>query len=271
MCDPHPAMCFTADDRPPLPPIRGGSVDARDLTLTSRDGTPVPAFAARADAPTGAGIVVVPDVRGLHPYYEELVLRFAEAGVHALAFDFYARSAGSQRRDADFDPQPHVLQLDVNRVNEDVAAAVAALRAPEGGTPERVFTVGFCLGGRISLLQATSGLGLAGVIGFYPWPTGEHRSKLPAPTDEAPRFGCPVLTLYGEADPGIGPEAREAFAHALAQAGVDHRSVTYPGAPHSFFDRKAEEHADASADAWRQVLEFVGVSESSDVADWSRG
>jgi carboxymethylenebutenolidase len=70
-------MCFDDDARPPLPPIRGGAIDARDVRLTSADGTEFAAYAARADAPTGAGIVIIPDVRGLHPYYEELTLRFA--------------------------------------------------------------------------------------------------------------------------------------------------------------------------------------------------
>ena len=253
-------MCFSPEDRPPLPPIGGDAVDGRDVKLTSRDGTSVPAYAARAGSPSGAGIVIVPDVRGLHPYYEALALRFAEAGVHAVAIDFYARTAGSEKRDESFEPQPHVLELRHDRVNEDVAAAAAFLRSAGGGEPDRLYAIGFCLGGRISLLQAASGLGLDGVIGFYPWPTGDHRSGLPAPSDEAPRFGCAVLALYGEADAGIPADARETFDRALAEAGVEHRSITYPGAPHSFFDRKATEFADASADAWRQVLDFMGVA-----------
>lgn len=253
-------MCFSADARPPLPPIRGGAIDARDLVLASRDGAEFAAYAARAERPTGAGIVIIPDVRGLHPYFEELALRFAEAGVHAVALDPYARSAGTAKRDEDFDPQPHVLALEPDRVNDDVAAAAEFLRSPDGGEPERLYTIGFCLGGRISLLQAATGLGLSGVIGFYPWPVDEHRSGLPAPADEAPRFGCEVLAIYGGADQGISPEARDAFDRALDDAGVQHRTIVYPGAPHSFFDRKAAEFSDASTDAWRQVLDFVGVA-----------
>jgi carboxymethylenebutenolidase len=250
-------MCFSTDARPPLPPIRGAALDTRDLTLTGRDGAAFAASAARAAQPSGAGIVIVPDVRGLHPYYEELARRFAEAGVHAVAIDLYARSAGSTKRDASFEYEPHVMRLDPDQVDGDVAAAVAFLRSPDGGEPARVHTVGFCLGGRISLLQARSGLGLSGVIGFYPWPVGPHRSGIAAPADEAPRFGCPVLTLYGGADQGIPQETRETFDRALDAAGVPHRSIVYEGAPHSFFDRKAEDYADASADAWRQMLEFM--------------
>jgi carboxymethylenebutenolidase len=253
-------MCFDPDARPPLPPIRGAAVDARDLVLTGRDGARVAAHAARADRPSGAGIVVIPDVRGLHPYYEELTRRFAEAGVHAVAIDLYSRTAGTGKRDADFVYEPHVGQLRADALDADVAAAADHLRTPDGGEPERLYTVGFCIGGRVSLLQAASGLGLAGVIGLYPWPVGPHRSGLPAPADEAPRFGCPVLTLYGEADAGIPAEARDAFARSLEAAGVQHRSITYPGAPHSFFDRKATEYADHSADAWREMLAFMGIA-----------
>jgi carboxymethylenebutenolidase len=252
-------MCFDTDARPPLPPIHGGAIDARSISLTSRDGTAVPAYAARAERPAGAGIVVIPDVRGLHPYYEELALRFAEAGVHAVALDLYARSADSRKRGEGFEHEPHVRQLRTEAIDQDVAAAVAFLRSAEGGEPERIYTVGFCLGGRVSLLQAAAGLDLAGVIGFYPWPVGEHRSGLPAPADEAPRFACPVLNLYGGEDRGIPAEARAEFDRALTDASVEHRSVVYDGAPHSFFDRKAAEFADASDDAWRRMLAFMNV------------
>ena len=254
-------MCFDHEARPPLPPIRGGALDAGDRLLTSADGTRVAAYAARAEEPSGAGIVILPDVRGLHPYYEELALRFAEAGVHAVAVDPYARTAGAEKRGEGFEYEPHVAQLSHEGANGDVAAAVELLRG-EGGPADRVYTVGFCLGGRVSLLQAASDIGLAGVIGLYPWPVGPHRSGLPAPADEASRFRCPVLTLYGGEDAGIPAEVRKEFADVLAAAGIEHSSVTYEGAPHSFFDRRAAAHADASADAWRRMLEFMGVEAS---------
>ena len=251
-------MCFTVDDRPPLPPIRGSALDSRDLTLTASDGTNVAAFAARAEQPSGAGIVIIPDVRGLHPFYEDLALRFAEAGVHAVAFDLYSRTAGTGKRDASFDYAEHRGRLEIDTLNADVAAAAAFLRSDEGGNPDSSYTVGFCIGGRISYLQAASGIGLDGVIGFY-GPPAAGRSSLPAPTDEAPRFSCPVLGLFGGDDAAIPAEARDEFDRALTAAGVEHRFVVYEGAPHSFFDRKFEEYADASADAWRQMLDFIGT------------
>jgi carboxymethylenebutenolidase len=120
-----------------------------------------------------------------------------------------------------------------------------------------VFTVGFCFGGRLAFVSATFGLDLAGVIGFYGVPLGPGRNDVPAPVDVADRFASPVLGLFGGADSAIPPTSVEAFETALGGAGVEHRLVTYPDAPHSFFDRSFQEHAAASADAWRQVLGFI--------------
>jgi carboxymethylenebutenolidase len=250
-------MCYDDQARPPLPPIRGAAGDAGGLLLTSADGTSLSAFAARAATPGGPGIVVLPDVRGLHPFFEELALRFAEAGVHAVAIDYFARTAGTARREPGFDHQVHVSQTQPATLFADVAAAAAFLRSPEGGAADRLYTVGFCFGGRLSFLQATTDLGLAGVIGFYGWPVGPHRTGLPSPAEEADRFACGVLALWGGADEGIGPDAVATFDAALDRAGVKHRSVVYPDAPHSFFDRTSAEHAAASDDAWREMLDFM--------------
>jgi carboxymethylenebutenolidase len=229
------------------------------MTLTAGDGIAVAAYAARAEQPGGPGIVVLPDVRGLHPFFEELALRFAEAGVHAVAIDYFSRSAGTGHRPEGFEYEEHVKQMRAESIDADVAAAAAFLRSPDGGSAERVYTVGFCIGGRISFVQAATQDGLAGVIGFYGWPIGEHRSGLPSPAELVDRMRCPVLALWGGADRGIGPEVVAAFESALEAAGVEHRSITYPDAPHSFFDRTAAEYDKESEDAWRQMLDFVGT------------
>ena len=252
-------MCYDADARPPLPPIRGGAVDARELTLSSADGTQVGAYAARAAEPSGAGVVVLPDVRGLHPFFEELSLRFAEAGVDAIAIDYFSRTADTSRRGPDFDHASHVPLTRHQTLNADVAAAAEYLRSEAGGSVERLYTVGFCFGGRLSYLQAAAGIGAAGVIGFYGWPVGSNSAGLPAPADEAGSFRCPVLAIWGGADRGIGPDAVATFDQAMDRAGVAHTTIVYPGAPHSFFDRSSGEQADASAAAWREVLTFMGV------------
>jgi carboxymethylenebutenolidase len=260
-------MCYDADARPPLPPVRGSALDAGDLTLTAADGVAVAAYGARAATPGGPGIVVLPDVRGLHPFFEELALRLAEAGVHAMAIDYFSRTAGTGRRPEGFDYQPHAEAVRHSTLNMDVAAAAAHLRSPEGGAVERLYTVGFCMGGRLSFLQAADGPGVDGVIGFYGWPVGTGKRDLPAPIDQVERFEAPVLALWGGADRGIPADVVQAFEAALSAADVQHESVTYPDAPHSFFDRRQEDYAEASSDAWRRMLAFMGAAMPTRSAD----
>jgi carboxymethylenebutenolidase len=248
-------MCFDHDSRPPIEPVEGGALDAGEVVLASADGTRFAAYLARAAEPGGAGIVILPDVRGLHAYYRELALRFAEHGVDAIAIDYFARTAGIGDRGPGFDWAPHVPQTTYETLRADTVAAHAHLRSTTDAT--RIHTIGFCMGGRLALLSAGFGLDLAGVIGFYGWPVGPSRNGTPAPADVAATFTSPVLAIFGGADDGIPASAVEAFDTALVEAGVAHRVVTYPDAPHSFFDRKAEAFAAASAQAWSEVTAFI--------------
>ncbi|HSG85077.1 MAG TPA: dienelactone hydrolase family protein, partial [Candidatus Limnocylindrales bacterium] len=227
-------MCFDPDAHPPIAPIAGGALESGRIELTARDGNRFAAFGARAAAPTGAGMIVLPDVRGLFGYYEELALRFAEHGIDAVAIDYFGRTAGLGARDAGFDHMPHVERTTFAGLSADVEAAADHLRSAEGGAVRSLFTVGFCFGGRMSFLSATLGLGLAGVVGFYGWPVGASRNDTPAPADVARECACPVLAIFGGADRGIPPEAIATFRTALTEAGVPKRIVTYEDAPHSF-------------------------------------
>jgi carboxymethylenebutenolidase len=248
-------MCFDHDSRPPIEPISGGALDAHEVELLASDGNRFAGWIAHAAEPTGAGIVILPDVRGLHAYYRELATRFAEHGIDAIALDYFGRSAGIGDRGPGFDYAPHVPQTTYEGLRGDATAAAAHLRAETGVTS--VFTIGFCMGGRLALLSAGFGLRLAGVIAFYGWPTGPSRNGTPAPVEVASTLEAPVLAIFGGADEGIPAEAVAALETALAGAGVEHRITTYAGAPHSFFDRKAEAFADASAYAWDETLGFI--------------
>ena len=246
-------MCFEHDSSPPIPVIAGAAVSHEDLTLRASDGNELAAFLATPDEESKAGILVLPDVRGLYRFYEELALRFAERGYPALAIDYFGRTAGTAKRDDEFEYMPHVQKLTTDGLAADVRAGVEELR--RRGTTS-IFTLGFCMGGRASWLSATLGLGLTGAIGFYGRP-GSGQDGSPGPADRADEIECPVLALQAGDDQHISAEDNEAFDRALTDAGVEHEVVTFPGAPHSFFDRKAEDFAQASEDAWRRVLEFV--------------
>jgi carboxymethylenebutenolidase len=252
-------MCFDFDARPPAPPadlllkpIAGGA-GAELLELTSSDGTRF--SAALAESPEGrGGIVILPDVRGLYPFYMELAERFAEAGYHAITIDYFGRSAGLGPRDEEFEYMPHVQQLEVAQVQADIAAAADALRERTG--VERPAAVGFCLGGMESFLAGADVPALSAVIGFYGVLDGS-RFGIPGPIDRAAEIRCPVLGLFGGADQAIPVEDVQQFEQRLAESGVEHEIHVYPDAPHSFFDRRYEEHAEVAADAWRRMLAFL--------------
>lgn len=128
--------------------------------------------------------------------------------------------------------------------------------AARTGEP-RTVAVGFCFGGTQAYLASTNAeLGLDGVIAFYGALDGS-RLGIPSPPDHVGEMRGPILGLFGGADPGIPPEQVRAFDAALAEAGVEHEIVVYPGAPHSSFDRSYAEHADACEDAWRRVLDAL--------------
>jgi carboxymethylenebutenolidase len=254
-------MCFEFDAVPPdlpndIPRVAGGAA-AELLEIESPDGTHFSAAFAGTSEVRGPGVVIYPDVRGLYPFYMRLAERFAEAGHHAVVIDYFGRTAGLGPRDDDFDYVEHVPQTRSEQIQQDTMAALDEVSRRVGET--RFVSVGFCFGGGESFLATTNkNLGLLGAVGFY---AGLVRARwgLVGPMDRAEDMRGPLLGLFGGADEGIPQDQIDEFSRRLADADVDHEFHVYPGAPHSFFDRKQEEYANASEDAWRRVLEFLRV------------
>jgi carboxymethylenebutenolidase len=118
-------MCHELHSEPPIPQIAGAAVSHEDVVLEGADGNRFAAFLAAPDQPSRVGVVVLPDVRGLYHFYEELALRFAERGYAALAVDYFGRTAGIAKRDEDFQAMEHTAQTTPEGVQSDIAAAVA--------------------------------------------------------------------------------------------------------------------------------------------------
>ena len=239
-------MCHSNESRPPAPPVRGGVAADGPLTLTAADGTGFLAHHATPAEPNGRRIVILPDVRGVHPFYRALTRCFADAGFETVAIDYYGRTAGLGDRDDDFDWEVHLSQVRPAEVELDVAAAAAFL----GDGP--VYTVGFCFGAGQSWRLSASGLGLDGVIGFYGLP------KLV--TDVVEELATPMLLLLAGEDVATSQVEFDAFTERLDEAGVRYERQVYAGAPHSFFDRSYAEWGEACDDAWRRILAFTQPS-----------
>jgi carboxymethylenebutenolidase len=247
-------MCFDARALPPDPARTGMGAGTERTELVADDGSRLAATVATTRDTASAGVAIIPDVRGLHPYYERLAEHIADAGIHAVAIDPYGRTAGPEHRGEDFEYRSHRARVTADGVRADVRAAAKLLR-DLGATP--VASMGFCFGGLASLLQASQP-GMDGVVAFY-GPPADALDGGSSPLEEA-RAGLvrvPVLGLYGGADEGIPQRDTDDYAAALDAAGVAQRIVVYPDAPHSFFDRRMSQHAEACRDAWARVLGFI--------------
>ena len=183
--------------------------------LEAADGNRLAAFEALPDRPARAGILVLPDVRGLFSYYEELALRFAEAGLAALAIDYYGRTAGPSRRDADFDFAPHVPRSTWAGLQADVRAAAAHLRTTRAVHRPALDRLLLRRSPLPAAREPVRTSRWTGVIGFYGWPVGPFRNDMPAPADLVADFGSRVLALFGGADAGIAAKDVDAFQQAL--------------------------------------------------------
>lgn len=242
-------MCYTDDARPPLPPISGAAADHGDFELTASDGNRFMAYFARAEKPTGAGMVVLPDVRGLHHFYKELAQRFAEAGIDSVAIDYFGRTEGMGDRSDSFEYMPHVQQTTPDGIKNDTASGIAYLKSKDGGAVRSVFTVGFCFGGSNSWNQSAQQPGINGCIGFYGRPA---RSE-----PFISQMKAPLLVMVAGSDAATTPEQAMEFKHDLEKAHVPFEQHVYKGAPHSFFDRTYEQWKDACDDSWRRMLAFI--------------
>jgi carboxymethylenebutenolidase len=239
-------MCFTGDQHPPRPPISSEVGHHGPLVLTAGDGNRFSAFEAVPVTPRGASLVLLPDIRGMHAFYTDLALCFAQAGIDTVALDPYGRSAGLSARDDDFEFMPHASASTPQNVLADAHAGLARLRER---SQDPVFTLGFCMFGGQSWRLAATDLHPAGSIGFYGRPSTVQ--------DVVGDLSAPLLILAAGDDKATSPLENASFVRSLTAADKVHDYVLYAGAPHSFFDRGFEQWQAACTDAWAQILAFI--------------
>src|SRR4051794_11162838 len=242
-------MCHDDDSRPPAPPRSGDVAERGILTLTAGDGTTFSAAYAAPAEPPRVGVVILPDIRGLHPYYVALAERFAEAGAATVAIDYFGRTAGVVEDGGtwaeDFDWRTHVAQTSEAGIDADITAAIGYLR--ERTSPDLpVITVGFCFGGSHSWRQSGGSLDLAGCAGFYGRPS--------VVGDAARQAHLPTVMLIAGADAATPVSDQLELAETMRAAGAEGDAGGYHGAPHSFFRRADGGGAHARRDAWGHLL-----------------
>lgn len=190
------------------------------------------------------GVIVVQEWWGLVPHIKDVADRFAREGYIALAPDLYHGRSTTEPDEAE------KLMLDMQReaAERELRAATRFL-AEHPMCTGRVGTVGFCLGGGLSLLAACTNAAVTACVDFY--------GVLPGGRPECSRLAAPVLGLFGERDPWVPPDAVQQLEGELRAMGKTVETVVYPGADHAFFNDTAPSYdPNAAADAWRRTLEW---------------
>ena len=198
-------------------------------------------------AADGPGVVVIQEYWGLVPHIERIAGRFAEAGFVALAPDLYH---GEQAKSPD-EAGKLMMSMRIDQAARDLAGAIDYLAALPQTTPKRVATIGFCMGGALSLYAASLNPEVGACVVFY----GGHPNVEP----NLETLQAPVLGIYAGKDGFVTPAVVNDLHEKLTALGKRHEFHTYPNADHAFFNDSRPQVYDAGAasDAWAKTLAFL--------------
>jgi carboxymethylenebutenolidase len=194
----------------------------------------------------GPGIIVIQEWWGLVPHIEDVADRFAAEGFVALAPDLFH---GRTTRSPD-EAGKMMMALRIDDAERDLAGAIDYLAAQPEVSVKKVGTIGFCMGGALSLFAASKNPEVGACVVFY----GGH----PAVKPDLAALQAPVLGIYAGKDSFVSPSVVATLDAELTRLGKRHEFHTYPGADHAFFNDARPEVYDpaAAGDAWSRTLAF---------------
>ncbi len=194
----------------------------------------------------GPGVIVIQEWWGLVPHINDICDRFAAEGFAALAPDLYHGKTTTSPDEAG----RMMMALQIDEAEKDLRGAITFLIDHEATTADKAGTVGFCMGGALSLYTATKNPQVGACVVFY----GGHPNVKP----DLPNLQAPVLGLYAERDGFVTPDLVHALEDRLKELGKSAEIHIYPDADHGFFNdtRPTVYNETAAKDAWRRVLDF---------------
>lgn len=218
----------------------------RMIEFKSNGGT-TSGYLSTPESGEGPGVVVIQEWWGLVPHIKDVADRFASEGFVALAPDLYH---GDVARSPD-EAGKMMMALNISQTEKDLRGAVQYLLDDEATTGERVGTIGFCMGGALSLYAASKNTQVGACVVFY----GIHPKVGP----DFDNLRAPVLGIFAEKDKSVTPDAVRALEETMREHGKSIETRIYPGTDHAFFNDTRPEVYDAAAaaDAWRRTIEFL--------------
>jgi carboxymethylenebutenolidase len=223
------------------------------VTLQVSDGTKMDAYTARPDsAGPYPGLLIFQEAFGVNQHIRDVTERLAAEGYLAIAPELFHRSApGFNGSYDDLDSAiAQTTKLNREGLVADIQAAFGWLSENPDAENQRIGSVGFCMGGRISVL-ANASVRLAAAVSYY-------GGFMPSMADLVPLQGAPILFYWGGLDKHIPPEQHRALTDALREAGKEYINVEFSGADHGFFcDHRPVYNREAAAESWALTLAFL--------------
>jgi carboxymethylenebutenolidase len=217
------------------------------IVVFASNGSQASGYLAVPEAGSGPGVVVIQEWWGLVDHIKDICDRLAKEGFVALAPDLYH---GATTKSPD-EAGKLMMALRIDEAEKDLAGAINYLLTHSATTGAKVGTIGFCMGGALSLYAATKNPKVGACIVFY----GGHPNVKP----DLPNLQAPVLGIYGANDRSITPAVVKELQRQLESLGKSIEVHIYENADHAFFNdtRPQVYNAEASADAWRRSLAFL--------------
>ena len=194
----------------------------------------------------GPGVIVIQEWWGLVQHVKDVADRLAGEGFVALAPDLYhGRSTTSPDEAGKL-----MMALEIDRAERDLRGAIDFLLARDDVAGERVGTVGFCMGGQLSLFAACANARVGACVDFY----GIH----PNVTPDLASLRAPVLGFFAERDGFVTPDAARKLESDLRAAGKEVEITIFDGADHAFFNDSRPDvyHAGYAAECWSRMVAF---------------
>jgi len=213
------------------------------------DGRKTEGYLATPASGKGPGAVVIQEWWGLVPHIKDVCDRFAAEGYVALAPDLYH---GESTRSPD-EAGKLMMALRIDEAEKDLRGAIQYLLNHDATAGDKTGSIGFCMGGALSLYAASKNPQVGACVIFY----GIHPNVKP----DLANLQAPVLGIYAENDQFVPPSVVHELEAKLREHGKSAEMQIYPGRDHGFFnDTRAEVYNEADAkDSWRRVLEFFGA------------
>lgn len=218
-----------------------------DVEFTANGGT-APGYLAVPESGGGPATIVLQEWWGLEPHIKDVCDRFAAAGFLALAPDLFRGETTDQPDEA----EQKMMAMSMDQAEKDMRGAVDYLAAHEGVEGSGVGSVGFCLGGGLSVWAASVNTKVKAVVTYY--------YVMPHGKPDFSKIEAPVLGHFGTGDGFVSVDDATALRQEMSDAGVQADFNFYDGAGHAFFNdtnRLGTYDEDAANRSWERTLDFL--------------